>query len=248
LAAVRKIEDKGTIDTASRAKQVASQVFRFAVAEGICDFDPTRDLKGALTSAKINHRAALMGSEKLAGLLKDIDAYKGSFKVVCLMKMSAYLFQRPGEMRKMEWSEINFEKKIWELPAAKMKMGVEHIVPLSTQVMQLLHELQPHAISNNPYVFPGQGQRGSPSSDATVIRALRRMGYSSDQMCAHGFRAVARTQMDEELGIRIDLIEHQLSHAVFDPLGRAYNRTTFLKERKKMMQQWADYLDKLRLG
>tara|TARA_R110001599_G_scaffold256820_1_gene457125 strand:- start:11025 stop:12215 length:1191 start_codon:yes stop_codon:yes gene_type:complete len=245
LRVLRKIEDTGNIETANRAKQVASQVFRYAVAQGISEVDPTRDLKGALSPSKATHFAALTKPSEVAKLIKDIRHYEGTPVVNALLKISPLLFQRPGEIRQMEWNEINFKKAQWEIPEEKTKMRVEHIVPLATQAICILEELKPIISKRSKYVFPSQGNSKKPTSDAAVNKALRLMGYGGDKMTAHGFRAMARTILDEVLEYPPYLIEQQLSHAVRDPLGRAYNRTSHLKQRIGMMQHWADYLDSL---
>ena len=246
LRVIRKIEDKGTIETASRAKQVASQVFRYAVAQGLCEQDPTRDLKGALKPTKTNHHAAIIKPSELARLATDIDSYDGTPVVTGLLKLTILLFQRPGEMRQMEWAEIDFENAVWEIPEGKMKMGIAHSVPLPTQALAILDQIKPFTIKRSKYVFAAVGKRNRPASDATVTRALRKMGYGKDEMTAHGFRATARTLLDEVLEFPPHLIEQQIAHAVRDPLGRAYNRTSHLKQRIEMMQVWADYLDGLK--
>lgn len=244
LRALRKIESRGTLETAQRAKQTASQVFRYGVATGVCDTDPTRDLLGALTPKKINHHAALTNPDDVGELLGKIKSYSGSIVTCSLLRLSPILFQRPGEMRKMEWAELDLESKRWEIPAEKMKMGIPHIVPLPKQAMKILNDL--FALTGRrKYVFTSNSNPKRPVSDGTVNKALRIMGYSGNQMTAHGFRAMARTILDEVLEFAPFLIEQQISHAVRDPLGRAYNRTAHLKQRTVMMQRWADYLDQL---
>ena len=247
LKALRKTESRGAIETAHRAKQVAGQVFRYAVASGIIESDPTRDLKGALAAKKTNHHAALTNPDEVAKLLRSIDSYEGTHIVRTLLALTPLLFQRPGEIRQMEWEEIDFDKKQWEIPAHKMKMGEPHIVPLSKQAITLLKEIHP-LTSWGKYVFSNERNRRTPASDGTVNKALRNLGYTKHQMTAHGFRALARTLLDEILEFEPYLIEQQISHAVRDPLGRAYNRTSHLKQRREMMQKWADYLDSLRSG
>jgi integrase len=245
LKALRKAESRGAVETAHRAKQVAGQVFRYAVAAGIIDSDPTRDLKGALATKKTKHHAALLAPAEVGKLLRAIDAYEGTHIVRTLLALTPLLFQRPGEIRQMEWSEIDFEKKLWEIPASKMKMGEPHIVPLPKQAITLLRDIHP-ITSWGKYVFSNERSRRTPASDGTVNKALRNLGYTKHQMTAHGFRAMARTLLDEVLDFPPHLIEQQISHAVKDPLGRAYNRTAHLPQRKKMMQAWADYLDVLK--
>jgi integrase len=190
--------------------------------------------------------AALTEPPEFAGLLQAIENYKGTFVVKCALKIQAYTFVRPGELRHAEWEEIVFEAKEWRIPAEKMKIRQPHIVPLARQVMEILTEL--HALTGHgKYVFPGRSL-SRPLSENGVLTALRTMGFSKEQMSGHGFRAAARTMLDEVLQQRVDLIEHQLAHAVRDPLGRAYNRTKHLDERRKMMQLWADYIDGLKTG
>ncbi len=245
LAALRKVESRGAVDMAHRVKQSAGQVFRYGIVTGRCDRDPAADLKGALQPTNKKHFAAITDPKSVGKLLIAIDAYEGTPIVKTALKLSAILFQRPGEIRAMEWSEIDWEKKIWELPAEKMKMKQPHVVPLPKQAITLLKELK-RSTGRGRYVLPSARGNHRPLSDNGVRVALRTMGYDNDTMTAHGFRAMARTLLDEELGFRVDYIEHQLAHAVKDTNGRAYNRTTHLKEREKMMQQWANYLDDLK--
>ena len=178
-------------------------------------------------------------------LLVAIDKFQGTAVVKAALRLSALLFQRPGEIRAMEWEEINWDAGRWELPAGKMKMGLPHIVPLSRQALEILRDLQRHT-GRGRFVFPSARGASRHISENTVRVALRAMGYTNEQMTAHGFRAMARTLLDEVLGYRVDWIEHQLAHAVKDPNGRAYNRTSHLEGRTEMMQAWADYLDDLK--
>lgn len=245
LRMLRGIESNGTLENVKRTKQIASQVFRYGVASGLCDKDPTRDIADALITKTTKHHAALTNPNDVGRLISDIEAYDGTLVVKLLMKMSYLTIQRPGEVRQMLWQEINFESKQWEL-AEKQKMNIPQIIPLSTQAMSVLKELRPHT-GHSRYVFLGQSSALKPMSDATVTKALRKMGYTSDQMTAHGFRAMGRTLLDEVLEFEPHLIEQQISHTVKDPLGRAYNRTKHLPQRRKMMQRWADYLDALSL-
>ncbi|HSB95155.1 MAG TPA: integrase arm-type DNA-binding domain-containing protein [Spongiibacteraceae bacterium] len=247
LAVLRRTESKGTIETANRAKQVAGQVFRYAVATGRAERDPTPDLKGALATAKVRHHAAITDPKAVGNLLRAIDSYQGTPTVTAALKLSPLLFVRPGELRHMEWTEIDFDQARWEIPAEKMKMRQPHIVPLCHQAIEILRELEP-ITGRGRYVFPSARGASRPLSENGVRTALRTLGYSNDVMTPHGFRATARTILDEVLGYRPDLIEHQLAHAVRDPLGRAYNRTTHLPDREKMMAGWADYLDTLKAG
>ena len=245
LTVLRKIEDRGAIDIAHRAKHTAGAIFRYAVATGRAERDPSRDLTGALRQRKVRHLAAITDPVEVGKLMLALGVYQGSLVVKTALKISALLFQRPGEIRHMEWTEINWDQSRWEIPAKKMKMRDPHIVPLSWQAIDLLEELQ-RLTGRGRYVFPSARGGGRPLSENGVRVALRTMGYTNDQMTSHGFRAMARTILDEVLGVRPDYIEHQLAHAVRDPNGRAYNRTSHLLERQKMMQQWSDYLDKLR--
>lgn len=245
LAALRPIEQEGLHETANRAKRVASQVLRYAVATGRAERDMTQDLKGALITAKPQHRAAVTDPGELAQLLIAIDGYRGTPEVKAALQLTPMLFQRPGEIRHMEWAEIDWVQGVWEIPAEKMKMRLAHIVPLSSQALMILKDLQPLTGSGR-YVFPSARRGGRPLSENGVLAALRTLGYTSQQVTPHGFRATARTILDEVLGYRVDYIEQQLAHAVKDANGRAYNRTKHLSERKAMMQAWADYLDQLK--
>ena len=245
LAALRRIEARGANDIAHRAKQTAGQIFRYAVVTGRAERDPSADLKGALAPLQKQHHAAITDPDEVGRLMVAIDGFTGTPVVKTAVQLSALLFQRPGEIRAMEWSEINWDQARWEIPAAKMKMRAPHIVPLSRQALELLEEL--HLLTGRGrYVFPSASGASRCLSENTVRIALRAMGYDKDTMTAHGFRAMARTILDEVLGCRVDWIEHQLAHAVRDANGRAYNRTAHLEGRAWMMQQWADYLDQLK--
>jgi integrase len=247
LATLRRIEERGAVETAHRAQQNCGQVFRYAIATGRAERDPAPDLKGALPPVRQTHHAAITDPKAIAELLRAMDSYQGSFVTKCALRLAPLFFVRPGELRKAEWAEIDLDKAEWNIPAERMKMREPHLVPLSSQAVKILREL--HALTGEGrYVFPGARTNGRPMSDNAVLAALRRMGFAKDEMSGHGFRAMARTILDEVLGVRPDFIEHQLAHAVRDPNGRAYNRTAHLAERRKMMQQWADYLDKLKAG
>jgi len=247
LAALRRIEERGAVETAHRAHQNCGQIFRYAIATGRAERDPSPDLRGALRSVKQTHHAAITDPKAIGALLRAIDGYQGYFVTKCALRIAPMVFVRPGELRNAEWAEINLDKAEWNIPAVRMKMREPHLVPLAFQVVEILHEL--HALTGNGrYVFPGARTNDRPMSDNAILAALRRMGFAKDEMSGHGFRAMARTILDEVLGVRPDFIEHQLAHAVRDPNGRAYNRTAHLTERRKMMQQWADYLDKLKAG
>lgn len=247
LAVLRRIEERGAVETAHRAHQNCGQVFRYAIATGRAERDPSPDLKGALPPVKQSHLAAITDPKAVAELLRAIDGYQGSFVTKCALRLAPLIFVRPGELRKAEWREIDLDKAEWNIPAERMKMRAPHLVPLSTQSMEVLREL--YALTGEGrYVFPGARTNGRPMSDNAVLAALRRMGFAKDEMSGHGFRAMARTILDEVLQVRPDFIEHQLAHAVRDPNGRAYNRTAHLSERRKMMQLWSDYLEKLKAG
>ncbi len=246
LSVLRRIESRGTLDTAHRVKIICGQVFRYAVSTGRAERDSTSDLRGALPRTQKTHRAAITEPKKVGALLRSIDAYQGSFIVRCALKLAPLVFLRPGELRRGEWEEISFENAEWNIPGSKMKMREPHLTPLSRQAVEILKEL--HKLTGNgKYIFPGRTSQ-RPMSDNAILAALRNMGYAKEEMSGHGFRAMARTMLDEVLQFRPDIIEHQLAHAVKDPNGRAYNRTSHLAERKKMMQTWADYLDGLRQG
>ena len=248
LQCLRRIENRGALDTAHRAHQNFGQVFRYAVQTGRAQRDPSGDLRGALPPARQEHYASITEPKAVAELLRAIDGFRGTFIVQCALKLAPLLFVRPGELRNAEWSEIDLEKAEWNIPAERMKMRISHLVPLSIQVVETLREL--HALTGDGrYVFPGARTNGRPMSSAAVNAALRRLGYDTKtEITGHGFRAMARTILHQEMGIAPEVIEHQLAHRVPDALGTAYNRTKFLPERRKMMQQWADYLDKLKAG
>lgn len=243
LASVRRIEDRGAMETAHRAMATCSQIFRYAVATGRIDRDPTRDLRGALSPAQGGHFAAQTEPRRFAEILKMLDAYEGTFIVQCALRLAPLVFARPGELRRAEWADLDLEAKEWRYTITKTK--TQHIVPLSRQAVDILRELQP-LTGDSRYVFPGARSNKRPMSDNAILAALRRLGIPKEEMSGHGFRAAARTILDEVLGVRPDFIEHQLAHSVRDPNGRAYNRTAHLPERHKMMQTWADYLDELK--
>lgn len=247
LAVLRRMESRGALGTAHRIRTMCRQIFRYAIATGRATRDPAADLQGALPPVKYGHRAAIIDPKQLAPLLRAIDGYEGSFVVKRAMQLLPMFFCRPGELRSAEWSEFDFDGAIWSIPAERMKMKAPHIVPLCSQAVNLLLELRPLTI-HSKYVFPCHRTPLRCMSDNAINACLRRMGFEKSEVCAHGFRATARTILDEVLQVRPDFIEHQLAHAVKDPNGRAYNRTAHLAERKKMMQLWADYLDGLKQG
>ena len=247
LAALRKMEARGALDSVQRVKQICGQVFRYAVATGSAERDVTQDLKGALAKATPGNFAAITEPIKAGELMRSIFDYSGHHCTVAALKLSPLVFVRPGELRTAEWAEIDLSVAEWRIPGVKMKMKADHIVPLCTQAVAILLDLQ--AITGHgKFVFPSIRTGERPMSENTINAALRGMGYAADVHSAHGFRAMARTIMDEVLGERVDLIEHQLAHAVKDPNGRAYNRTAHLPARRLMMQRWGDHLDKLRMG
>ena len=242
---IKKLESRGAVDTAHRIKQLCGQIFRYAVVSGLAERDVTSDLKEALATKKVRHFAALTEPAQVGALLRSIDSYSGHPCTVAALALAALSFVRPGELRKAEWAEIDMEAAEWRIPASKMKMRVDHIVPLAAQALVILRNLETIS-GHGRYVFPSIRACDRPMSENTINAALRGMGYSADVHTAHGFRATARTILDEVLCERVDLIEHQLSHAVRDATGRAYNRTAHLPARREMMQRWADYLDELR--
>jgi integrase len=247
LACLRRLEERGTIETAHRTLQLTGQVFRYAVATGRVDRDITPDLRGALPPAKGGNFASMTDTKQIAPLLRAIDGYSGSYIVKSALQLAPLVFVRPGELRHAEWQHIDLEAKEWRYLVTKTQ--TQHIVPLSKQAVDILEAIKP-LTGNGRYVFPSartpNGSRAM--SDVALLAALRRMGFDKTEMTVHGFRAIARTVLDEVLGFRPDYIEHQLAHAVRDPNGRAYNRTAHLKERHAMMQAWADYLDGLKAG
>ena len=247
LAVLRRIESRGALESAHRIRTICGQVFRYAVSTGRAERDPAADLKGALPQPQEKHRAAITEPAKVGELLRAIEDYKGGYVVKCALKIAPLVFVRPGELRHMEWTELDFENAQWNIPAGKMKMKEPHLVPLSNQAIEILKEVK-EVTGSSRYVFPSGRSFERAMSENAIIAALRRMGYEKDEMSGHGFRAMARTILDEVLQVRPDFIEHQLAHAVRDPNGRAYNRTAHLAERRKMMQQWADYLDALKEG
>lgn len=247
LAAVQKMEARGAIDSAHRVKQICGQVFRYAVATGSAERDVTVDLKGALSTVpKVNY-AAITEPKQAGDLMRSIFSYTGHPYAVAALKLSPLVFVRPGELRSAEWSEFDLDAAEWRIPGSKMKMGADHMVPLSTQAVEILRSIYP-VTGHGKYVFQSIRTSERCMSENTITAALRSMGYSGQVMTAHGFRAMARTILDEVMGERVDLIEHQLAHAVKDPNGRAYNRTAHLPARREMMQRWSDYLEKLRKG
>jgi len=245
LAVLRRIEERGAVETAHRARENCSQVFRYAVATQRAERDITVDLRGAIPPAKVRHFPAVIEPAAVALLLRALHGYQGSFVVKCAMRLAPLVFVRPGELRMAKWDDVDLENRVWRYTVSKTK--TPHVVPLSRQAVAILDELRP-VTGAGLYVFPSARNSARPMSDNAILVAMRCLGIGRDVMTGHGFRAMARTILDEVLKVRTDLIEHQLAHAVRDPHGRAYNRTAHLSERAAMMQQWADYLDQLRLG
>lgn len=247
LEAVRKYETTGRTEAAHRALQFASQVFRFAIANQLAASDPTRDLRGALTSHKAKHHAAILEPKKAGELLRAIDGYDGHPVTRYALQLAALVFVRPGELRHAEWSEIDADAKVWRIPAAKMKARVEHVVPLSRQALGVL--AQARALTGDgQYVFPSIRTHLRPMSENTVNAALRRLGYSNNEMTGHGFRAMASTLLNESGKWSPDAIERALAHKDKDAVRAAYHRGQHWQERVDMAQWWADHLDTLRTG
>lgn len=245
LSVLRRTEARGALGTAHRVLQTCGQVFRYAIATGRAQRDPAADLRGALQPVKEGHFAAITDPKAIGSLLRALYDYQGSEVTRCALRLAPLVFVRPGELRQAEWKEIDFDKSEWSIPAERMKMREPHLVPLSRQAKEILKEL--HLMTGRGrFLFPSPISKQRAMSDNAILCAMRRMGISKDEMTGHGFRAMARTVLDEVLHIRPDYIEHQLAHAVRDPNGRAYNRTAHLPERKKMMQKWADFLDNLK--
>ncbi len=245
LAVLRRIEGRGANETAHRAMQVCGRIFRYAVATGRAERDPSRDLSGALAPAKEKHLASITDPQEVGALLRAIDAYKGEWITRCALRLAPLVFVRPGELRHARWSEIDFEKAEWRIPAARMKMRMQHIVPLSSQAINVLRDLQ-QLTGKFDFAFPGTRSRERPMSENTVTAALRRMGYGGDDMTGHGFRSMASTLLNEQ-GWNWDAIERQLAHGERDAVRAAYNYAQHLPERRKMMQAWANHLDQLKL-
>lgn len=245
LKTLERVASRGALDTAHRLRHHCGMIFRYAVVTERAERDIAADLSGALPAAKTGHHAAPTTPDSLKQIIKAIDSYEGSYVVKSALQLLPMFFCRPGELRAAEWSELNVDEAIWEIPASRMKMKQPHIVPLSRQAISILNSLRP-LTGNGKYLFPCHRSPLRCMSDNAYNAALRRMGFTKEEATAHGFRASARTILDEVLHVQVVLIEHQLSHSVRDPLGRAYNRTSHLEERKKMMQTWADYLEMLK--
>jgi integrase len=254
LAVLHRIESRGALGTAHRALQNCGQVFRYAVATGRAERDPTRDLKGALPPPKEKHHASIIDPKRIAELLRAIDTYEGYFVTKCALRLAPLVFVRPGELRRAEWPEVDLEKAEWRIPAKRMKMRELHIVPLARQAVDILRELEPltnRVFPSRPnaprYLFPSVRTHERPMSENAILAALRRMGYTKEEMTGHGFRSMASTLLHEQ-GWNHQAIERQLAHAERNAVSAAYNFAEHLAERRKMMQAWADYLDGLKAG
>lgn len=249
---LRPVEQRGAVELSHTIRGVISQILRYGVAIGACERDVTVDLRGALKPVQRKHHAALDAGgttdpAKVGALLRAIEGFDGSPVVKCALRLHPLVATRPGELRHAEWQEIDFDNATWSIPAGKMKMKNPHLVPLSPQALAILREL--HKLTGQGrYLFPSVRSTAKPISDNTLNAALRRLGYTSDEIVSHGWRAVFRTLADEVLQERLDIIEAQLAHQVKDTLGRAYNRTTFLKERRELMNRWGGYLEGLKAG
>lgn len=245
LDALRATEATGKLETTKRAKIKAGQVFRFAIIEGLTDNDPTPSLRGALRSPKPKHHAAIVDPKEVGALLRAMEGFSGQVVTKAALQLAPLVFVRPGELRYAEWSEIDLDGAMWRIPGQRMKMKAAHLVPLSTQAVAVLRELHP-LTGTGRYVFPGLRTASRPMSENTVNAALRRLGYSGDEMTGHGFRSMAATRLNE-MGWNADAIERQLAHAESNKVREAYTHAAqYLEERKRMMQAWSDYLDGVR--
>ncbi len=246
LDVLKRVDSRGARFTAHRLRGEISRVFRHGIKEGVCKTDPARDLLGAIPPSQTTHFASIIEPAKVGEMLRAFDGFTGTFPVLCALRLAPMLFVRPGELRTAEWEHFDLDRGDWRYRVSKTK--TDHLVPLATQAVAILREL--HALTGaGRYVFPGARDRNRPMSEAAINAALRRLGYDTrTEITGHGFRAMARTILHEELEQKPEVIEHQLAHVVPDNLGGAYNRTRFIKERRAMMQQWADYLNRLRIG
>ena len=249
LPVLRRLENQGKVETAHRVKALYGRVARYAIATGRAERDVSADLRGALTPVQTQHFAALIAPKRVGELLRAIDGYHGQPSVEYALKIAPLVFVRPGELRGAEWqefSDLGGRERTWCIPAARMKMGRDHLVPLSWQVVKLLRQLAP-LTGGGRLLFPGLRTPSRPISDNALNAALRRMDYGRKEMVAHGFRAMARTMLQDELRYPVGLIRRQLAHLIItDETDRAYDRASQLPERRKMMQEWADYLDELK--
>jgi len=246
---VDRVKSRGTIEAARRLLTIINQVFNYSISTDRANFNIAQGLKGYLppSSKTRRHMAAVTDPKELAPVLRTLEGYQGGFIAQCALRLLPLVFCRPGELRHLEWQEVDFDAAQINLPASKMKMKADHIIPLSRQAVEILQELHP-LNGHGKYVFPSTRSSSRCMSDNTINAAFRRMGFDSETICGHGFRATARTLLDEVLGFRPEVIEMQLAHVVRDPLGRAYNRTGYIAERRRMMQKWTDYLDGLKAG
>lgn len=244
LCVVKALDDKGHHETASRILQIIGQIFRYAIILGKVKQNPVTELRGALKPHKIVHRASVISPPKVGQLLRDIDNYEGYFPLVCALKLAPLVFTRHTELRAAEWKEFDLSKSEWRIPAERMKMREAHIVPLSRQAVEVLEELKKYS-GDGKYLFPSIRTDVRPISEATMLNALRRMGYEKHEMSVHGFRSLASTLLNER-GYNRDWIERQLAHSERNGVRAAYNYAEYLPERRRMMQEWADYLDRLR--
>ena len=244
LQTLRRIEKRGSLETAHRVQQIASRIFRYAVATGQCTRDPTTDLKGALPPTRSTHFPTITDPTEIGALLRTIDGYQGSPITQFALQMAPLVFVRPGELRHCEWAEIRTDEATWRIPSTKMKMRRDHIVPLSRQALSILEELQP-LTGSGIYAFPSARSATRPMSENTINGALRRLGYTTDEFTGHGFRSMASTILNENSWNR-DAIERQLAHVDNNSIRATYNYAEHLEERRRMMQWWADYLDTLR--
>jgi integrase len=248
IKVIERIEQRGALDIARRVHNYMGRIFRYAVGRGLVSRDPSRDieLKDILPPEDVQHHASVTEPKAVGGLLRAIDGFTGAFGTRCALRLAALVFVRPGELRHAEWTEFDFDKAEWRIPAGKMKMKEQHIVPLTAQAIAVLREIQPLTRTGR-YVFPSERGDGRPMSENTINAALRRMGYAKHEMTGHGFRSMASTLL-HELGLPHAVIERQLAHGERNKVSAAYNFAEHLPERRKMMQQWADYLDKLKTG
>lgn len=246
LATLRRVEDRGVVETAHRVKQILGQVFRYAIVTGRAERDPSADLKGALTPYRSKHMSTITNPKEVAALLRAIDGYQGHFVTRCALQLAPLVFVRPGELRQAEWKDIDLDSAEWRIPAEKMKMNKVHIVPLSTQAIRIIKEIKP-LTGDYRYVFPAMTTNKRPMSNNTILAALRRMGYQKEEMSGHGFRAMASTLLHEN-SWPSHIIELQLAHVETNSVKAAYNHALYLDDRRKMMQWWADYLDTLKVS
>lgn len=244
LTLLEKIQARGAIDVAHRVKGLCGEVFRYGIHSDRCDRDPTQDLKGVLKPQRNKHMATITDPDKVGELLRAIDGYQGEITTLCALRLAPYVMLRPGEIRHAEWSEINFDKKQWKIPADKMKMSRAHIIPLSNQVIAILKTIEP-VTGQGRYIFPSLRSKDRPMSENTLNAALRRLGFTKEEMTSHGFRGMASTLLHEN-GFKSEVIEIQLAHAERNKVKAAYNHAEYLPERANMMNWWADYLDELR--